>query len=475
MVALQQPSRLCTPQFETLPTPGRENRLTEFRALARMMDMTLMPWQEQVIRVATEFDRATGFPHYRECAVTVPRQSGKTLLLLLFMLDRALYRARPQRIAYTAQTGQDARKKLTEDLYDGLLRWTPLDGFVKQVKYSMADSAIIFETGSRIDALATSVESGHGKTLDLAVIDEAMADDDDRREQGLLPALATKRDAQLLVFSTAGTDKSLLLRRKVDAGRAAVERGDREGICYFEWSAPADLDPSDFDRFPEFHPALGHTQDISIIKHAFTTMADSEFRRAYMNQWTKSDERVIPVEAWDAVQDVSATPSGKMVFALDAHPDRSFASIAVADSLGRGEVVERRPGIDWLKSRVPDLAAKYGAEVVVDKGGPVGRMISHLEDAGVVVVPYGATDYAYACAAFFDFVMEGLVHIRPDPDGALDRAVAAAKRRPMVDAWAWSRRDEHNDISPLVALTLAMHRAFEPTGGGPVTVNVEFL
>ena len=198
-----------------------------------------------------------------------------------------------------------------------------------------------------------------------------------------------------------------------------------------------------------------------MLEQAFRTMADSEFRRAFMNQWTKADDRVIPVAAWEAVQDISAIPSGKMVFALDAHPDRSFASIAVADSQGRGELVERRPGVDWLKDRVPQLAAKYDAPVVVDKGGPAGRLIDHLQSAGVEVVAYGATEYGYACATFFDLVREGLLRIRPDPNGALDAAVAAAKRRPMVDSWAWARRDDNNDISPLVALTLAVDWAMK--------------
>lgn len=459
---LPSPSSSCTPLYATPRNPDRPNRLVYFKALARLLNLELLPWQEQVIAVGTEYDRETGVPFWREVVVTVPRQSGKTLLLLLFMLDRSLNWGRPQFVAYTAQTGQDARKKLTEDFYDRLLRFSSLDSFVRQVKYSMADSAIIFENGSRIDALATSAESGHGKTLDLAVIDEAMADDDDRREQGLLPTMATKRDAQLLVFSTAGTDKSLLLRRKVDAGRDAVARGDTSGICYFEWSAPDGLGPHDFDRFPEFHPAFGRTQDRTVFEHAFRTMSESEFRRAYMNQWTRSDDRVIPVDAWDAVLFPKAQPAGRMVFGVDAHPDRMSGSIAVADSSGVGELVERRSGVGWLKERVIELAKAHKASVVVDVAGPVGNLISHWRDAGVDVVEYGAREYGYACTAFFDFVMERQVRIRPDEGDYLGSAVAAAVRRPMMDMWAWKRKDDHADISPLVALTLAMHRAFEP-------------
>jgi hypothetical protein len=39
---------------------------------------------------------------------------------------------------------------------------------------------------------------------------------------------------------------------------------------------------------------------------------------------------------------------------------------------------------------------------------------------------------------------------------ALTAAVRGASRRPMGDAWAWSRKNSLVDISPLVAVTLAL-------------------
>jgi hypothetical protein len=50
----------------------------------------------------------------------------------------------------------------------------------------------------------------------------------------------------------------------------------------------------------------------------------------------------------------------------------------------------------------------------------------------------------------------------PEEDGLRHRgtqelsvAVAGARKRTLVDAWAWSRKSSSVDISPLVACTLA--------------------
>jgi hypothetical protein len=49
---------------------------------------------------------------------------------------------------------------------------------------------------------------------------------------------------------------------------------------------------------------------------------------------------------------------------------------------------------------------------------------------------------------------DGLRHLA-QPE--LSIAVDAARRRKVGDAWAWHRRDTSQDISPLVAATLALY------------------
>jgi hypothetical protein len=107
--------------------------------------------------------------------VTVPRQSGKTLLSLSWEVQRALGWGRPQRIVYSAQTGNDARKKLVEDQFPILEPRKAKLGISTLLK-GMGNEAVVWKNGSRLVLLASSEDSGHGKTVNFAVKDELFAD-----------------------------------------------------------------------------------------------------------------------------------------------------------------------------------------------------------------------------------------------------------------------------------------------------------
>ena len=414
-----------------------------------------MPWQQLVADVGTEYDPKTGIPFWREIVVTVPRQSGKTTLVLSFELERAIGRGEIQKIAYTAQTGWDARRKLIDDQAP-MIQASPLRVAVSRVLRGSGNEAIIFKNGSRIDVLASSDSAGHGRTIDLAVIDEAFSDTDDRREQALLPAMATRAAAQLLVVSTMGTEASVFLNRKIAAGRHSITEDLESGIAYFEWSAPEDADIDDPATWWGCMPALGYTITEPVVAHARQTMSEGDFRRAYMNQATVSDERVIPADIWNAACSDRVQPDGGLRFALALATDRSSASICVADADSRAELVEHREGVSWVVDRVAELCIKWGAELALDGFGPEGSLADDIENRGVRVIRYSTREVARACGLFFDGVADGRVKVRRSD--ILDASVAGARRRSSGDAWVWARKDGGADVSPLVALTLALDR-----------------
>lgn len=422
----------------------------------------MMPWQRLVADVGLEVD-SNGVPYYREVVVTVPRQSGKTTLMLAWSLYRCLAwpRGRMQRVVYTAQTGQDARMKLIRDQWP-ILEASPLVGTVKRHLEGAQESAIHFKNGSRIDVQATTTGAGHGRTVDMGIIDEAFDDVDDRREGAMLPAMLTRSDAQLFVVSTAGTDDSVYLRQKVDTGRAMVTAGERTGIAYFEWSAGDDADADDEDAWWSCNPSLGWTQGIDAIRHARKTTSDGLFRRTILNQWTSSEDRVIPLSTWDAACDPDASPSNPVVLAVDAHPERTSAAIAAAGG-GVVELVEHRAGLGWVVARVAELADRWDAPVAVDQAGPAGPFIPDLERLGVRVVPLSGPDMAKATGAFYDAVADRTVKLRRNP--SLDAAAAGATKRQVGDAWVWARKHLSADVCPLVAVTAA--RWLAETSDGP--------
>jgi hypothetical protein len=409
-----------------------------------------MPWQRLVADVGGEIDPATGLPAYREVILTVPRQSGKTTLVLSWEVQRALGWGKPQRIVYSAQTGNDARKKLIEDQVP-ILEPRKAKLGISSILRGMGNEAVVWKNGSRLVLLASSEDSGHGKTVNFAVKDELFADADNRRDQALVPAMNTVADGQVLTTSTAGTDASVALNAAVARGRESVRTNQRNGVAYFEWSFGLEDDIDDPEVWWANMPALGYTITEDVVRHARMALPEGEFRRAYGNLSTVADDRVIPGSVWDLVNSSDARPEGPLVFAVDVNPERTAAAIVAVDPQGVGEVIEHRDGTGWLLEEVDRLEGRHHPKWAVDgnKNAPVAsflpevrRRVSQLEEV---------TELPAACGRFFDWVADRKVKFRRHAD--LDAAVAGADRRFSGDGWTWARRGAV-DITPLVAMTI---------------------
>lgn len=462
----QRSSNLCRPRYATPRRPERETLGPAVAAVAEQLGHPLMPWQRQIADVGLEL-RDDGVPAYRHVTFTVPRQSGKTTLILAWEVQRALGWTRmlkgAQRIAYSAQSGKAAHDKLLDDQWP-LLNARKRALGVKRCVRSNGFESIEFANGSRVVLLASSTDSGHGQTIDLGVRDELFEDKDFRREQALNPAMATRRHAQVLTASTMGTEESVALNNAVEVGRRAVEDDTGSGVCYFEWSATPDDDPGDHAVWWRCMPALGRTIDLTVVEDAYQTMQLEEFRRAYLNIPTATlGDRVIPLVSWRAVcsPDVEAVAD---VFAFDVNPQREAAGIVAVGDGPVVEVVDYRPGVEWLTGRICELSERYGAPFALDRSGPAGSFVPELERQKVRLLELDASTSARAAGRFFDRVMAGKIKVCTDTD--LDKAVEGAARREHGDTWSWGRKSSRYDVSLLVAATVACWALENDTGGG---------
>lgn len=428
--------------------------------MAQALGKPGMPWQREAWDIGLEYEVVDGrvVPAYREVIVTVMRQSGKSTLTFSLVAHRCMaWPSLPQRAIYTAQDGQAARAKVFADMVP-LFESAP--AFRKMISPPLGRvyrgvgpfEGVNWATGSTLRMIGSSEDAGHGLTnTGLAIVDESFADRDERRYQALTPGMATVVDAQTWNVSTAGTEDSVPLRRKIEIGRAAAEAGKTSGIAYIEYSIPDDADCDDPEVWWEFMPALGWTVTQDVVAHERESMPDNEWRRSYGNQWTSADVRAIPLDVWvEACGD--HVPSGALTFAVEVHPDRERASIVACGS-GVLELVDSRPDASWVVARLAELQARHGGRVRLDGGGPAGALLADLDRARVDVDVVGTRDVVQACGAFYDGLVDGRLRVRTD--GRLDAAVAAVTKRRVGDAWAWSRRAPSTDVTPVMAMSLA--------------------
>jgi len=472
MTYLLTSQSLCEPRWATQRNHARKTYGIRVGEIAGHLGTPLMPWQQEVADVALEVDSDTGLLHYRTVVITVPRQSGKTTLLLSLMVQRALGFGIRQNIVYTAQTQKAARKKWEEEHVQAL-NTSKFKGLYK-VKYGMGTEQISWNNGSRHSLTAPTEKAGHGETIDMATIDEAFAQEDSRLEQALRPAMITRPQPQLYIVSTAGTARSLYLKGKVDNGRQRVDAGIDGSIAYFEWSAPDDADPESPDTWARCMPALGHTINASAIRSDFEDMKLPEFRRAYLNQW--SDEipelwLIVNEQDWLAVEDANSfiADGNAISFGLDFTPERSFGTIVSSglNESGRLHVeitgneernlFDHRPGTSWMVPRMVELANKWNpCAVVIQANSPAGSLIPELEAKGIKVTTPSATEYAGACGNIYDRVYSDQIrHVGQHP---FLIALAGAQKLDLGEgAWKWNRKAVTVDISPLVAMTLSSY------------------
>lgn len=246
--------------------------------VAAALGLELLPWQRLVLDVALE--HVQGRLCYRDVVVSVPRQAGKSVLLLTVIIHRLL--ASHCAAVYGAQSRLEARQKMLLDWWP-MIRRSSLSKLFDVSRATGQESIYALGgTGSRCRVISADETAAHGVTVSLGVLDEAWSLNE-TAEQAVRPALVTRSNAQLWVCSTAGPAKSLWWRDRVETGRGAVESGRTSGLCYFEWSAEPGADLTDPAVLREFHPAIDRTIAIDTILSDIAAMSPAEAARAYGN------------------------------------------------------------------------------------------------------------------------------------------------------------------------------------------------
>lgn len=464
----QQPRVYCAPEY--VSTTG-----DEALELCAMAGLYLDPWQEFVLRHSLG-ERADGKWSAFEVAMVVPRQNGKGAVLEarelvgLFLLGERLI----IHSAHEFATSSEHFRRLEE-----LISNTPaLHKRVKPrgYKHSHGEEGIELRSGQRIRFRTRTKGGGRGFTGDLVIFDEAM-ELADSFHGALLPTLSARSilgNPQVWYAASAVDqlvhENGIVLARLRERGH----KGDDPALAYFEWSAnfptPDEVNaPTDERHWAEANPGLGIRISAEHIGREQRSLDERRFavERLCVGDWPRTDglgEVVIDLEVWGQLIDRQSKIAGDLVLAFDVNPERTRSSISAAgrraDNLLHVEVLERRPGTGWVPGRLAELVEKHKpAGVLCDAVGPAASLIRELEPLGVEVKPLQSNAHAQACGLFVDVVSrKTLKHLGQTE---LLSAIKSAARRPLVDAFAWSRRNSHADITPLVSSTLAIYGAHE--------------
>lgn len=466
-----------------------------------MMGKPLMAHQQFIADVAMEIYPDTGLPAYSEVVIIGPRQAtGKTELLLPVMVHRCIgfEHAGPQRVLYTAQNSDEAKKKWRDVHVPRLKAVRALRG-LQTSRFTTNREATIWRNGSMwFPGSTTGKTSGTGDTLDLGVIDEAWSRPDNRTELGMNPAMLTRPWAQLWIMSMIpGLSRALpgtwpYLKGKRDLGRARVTAGLTHGTAFFDFSAPDGSDPGDPATWYSAMPGLGVTVAVHKVAQDYektTTTATGlvDFCAEYLG-WEPQESvprwLLISQEAWGNRLDPDSQIVGRPSLSVEFSDDRQRAWICAAGRRYDGdlhvEVVEpgyKVPadvvGVGWVENRLADIVEdQEPSAVVIDPRRPAASLINALQRRGIKVLTPNQGEMAGACGRFFDATGEvrdlrdeqGNPYVYDGPllwhtgQPELDRALSGAKRFELpAGAFTIVKKGQSSELGPLYGVILAMH------------------
>lgn len=449
--------------------------------LARTAGLDLDPWQDDLLR-ASLARRPDGRWAAVEVGACVPRQNGKGTVVEARQLA-GLFIIGDRLTTYSAHQFDTSLEAFNRLLF--LIEDTPeLEQEVMRVSRSHGDEGIYLRGRRRIRFRTRTGSGGRGFSGDTMFFDEAMI----LRETmigALVPTLSARENPQLWYLGSA-VDQTVHEHGVAFARiRERGLRGEDPLLAYIEFSAMPDADkeamsPSavpadvldDHDVWARANPGLGVRVSEEFVGVERQTMDPRTFavERLGIGDWpdtTPASATVIDLQRWRGLVDTRSEISDGLVLAFDVTPERSGASISAAgiraDGLVHVEVIDRRSGTRWIPARLAELRKRHQPRAVVCDGrSPAGSLVEKCADAGVTVEKLTTEQYVESCGAFFDLVDNELLrHLGGE---ALETAIRGAAKRPLVDAWAWSRKGSTVDITPLVSATIAAARSESSRG-----------
>jgi hypothetical protein len=315
------------------PPPPLRHDLPAFRRVAEDIGYQLMPWQETAAcyLTASADERWT----WREVAIVVSRQNGKTTLLVPLIVSRLLA---GHRVMHTAQDRSLPREVfgiVSEYMWAHHPALFPLrNGRPTKPRYANGQEEIRLTNGGIYSIVAPSRGGARGPSRDLVIIDELREMESWDFIAAAKPTMTASTNPQMLYLSNAGEETSIVLN-------ALRERRDTDpSLAYLEWSADPDRRSDDPLGWAESNPAIGHEPE-GMGSVLTTLQADHQtavlegtmalFETEHLCRWVVTTRRRLVDEyAWNLCETAEPSTVKRPMMAVSMDPLGRRASVAMA-------------------------------------------------------------------------------------------------------------------------------------------------
>ena len=391
----------------------------------------LMPWEEKIVRKLFGTLNPDGTRQYRTCYIELPRKNGKSTLAAAIGLYLLFADEEPGAQIYSAANDRN-QAALVFNVAAAMVRQS--SALMKRAKVIDSQKRIVYHSqNSFYSAISAEAYSKFGYNSHGVIYDELHAAPDRELWDVLTTSFGARRQPLLLCITTAGYDRNSICWEQHDYACKV-----RDGIITdptflpIIYAAPDDADWTDEKVWFDCNPALGVFRSLEEIrtlcaKAQETPALEMTFRRLYLNQWTTSVERWMPMDKWDACGgeinledlkgkscycglDLAATTdltALSLVFPREDGYDVLMRFWIPGDTAREKEHKDRVPYSLWsrqgfikltegnvidygyIRQELKELREIYNIrEIAFDRWGAT-KLVQDLQDDGFVVVPFG--------------------------------------------------------------------------------------
>lgn len=457
------------------------------------LGITLDRWQRRAINRALAVD-ADGRTVHNLYLISTARQQGKTALVRALIGYALTGKGTPPwrfilGLAHDRTQARIPYEAVMADLAPIASRVGPYPrGGLAITRYLGIRSAMHgrhreYHVGSREAANAI-----RGYTTDLDVFDEVRTQRDFTVWAALEPTLtqaAVKGHGLIVAISTAGDDRSVVLRSWWERGLRIVDGGDAPGGFGMTWYAPPDDAPPDDPRTWRLaSPAIADGRiTVATVAESFRQLPPEMFRSERLNLWSTGGDEWLPAGAWAAGDTTDPDVEGqRVVLAVEASRTWGHASIVAAVELdGRAWVMvtrELRAAVDVEAPTLPpelviraleDAVAEWRPEAIAYSNAHAIAPALEAWAAGRDVNLYALTPARLRMGSelFRSEIMGGRLLHRPDPLLA-DQVRRVRPSAPLESGrWYLSVADSPGDVDAVRAAAWAVLGVLRPAEFDP--------
>jgi len=436
---------------------SRRTRANEAAAVAEVVGRPLLPWQTTALEVGLE-TTDTGAWAYRDVAVAVARQNGKTggILETRILTGLLLW---GERVLHSAQNRELPRESFLaiadtlETRFPGRLAARP--------RRANGQETVRMGNGGSYRIIAPRPDAPRGHVADLIVIDEVREYRDTAFVSAILPTLNTSQNPQVWWASNAGDPDSVVLNGLRQRGLDTDPT-----LAWLEWSADPALADDDPQAWSQANPSLGTLIDVDRIAHLHATLTPEAFQTEVLCRWVEvSGTRAVPSVLWESARDPAIEgPSTKPVVSIDIDPDRAAVAISVAWSLPDGRIgtdlaLYRTGNLDNLEADVTRELSHLAPSVIGFDPWTTQALADHLTATGWLTYPVTGRAWVSACQTLLDLLTTD--RLRHPGREVLDVQLAHAARRETTEGRWWISRGSE-PIPAVTATARAVHLAARP-------------